>query len=67
MLGILMPSSSRNIVFIERYIFFALLMSSLYNARKKVFSGHNERGIKMVDTLAILGLIAGAVFVGVLF
>ena len=37
MLGILMPSSSRNIVFIERYIFFALLMSSLYNASKKVF------------------------------
>ena len=43
-------------------------MLSLYNANKKLFfSGHDERRIKMVDAFAIIGLIAGAVFVGVLF
>ena len=56
-----------NIVFIERYIFFALLMLSLYNASKKLFFLIIERRIKMVDTIAIISLIAGAVFLGTLF
>lgn len=62
-----MIANLRNIVFLERDVFFALLMLSLYNASKKVFSGHDERRIKMVDAFAIIGLIAGAVFVGTLF